>query len=341
MSTQKLRLGLMGFGHIGRQLYHLATQSDDIDIVAIADIGKPEILHYLLASDSIEGIENTLRGNYLVNSKFETRMLQTDRPQEVPWDIFNVDAVIDATGKFESRADMEAHLGNGAPRVLISTLPIDHIDRLIIAGVNDASARAEDRMISVGSATTAALALMLKVISDKFQVQCASVTSVHAYTSDQPLQDYAGKDFRRSRSAAENVIPNALASPQWVEKVLPQFAGKLSGHSLNVPVQKGSLLDLNLVFANEGISVEQINDTMRAAKNNYAGIIDVVEDPVVSSDVIGNRHSVVFDAPGTIKAGKRIIKTLSWYESLGHAARMLDVVRHYAAIDASGDEKCA
>lgn len=341
MTPQKLRLGLMGFGHIGRQLYHLATESDDIEVVAIADIGKPEILHYLLASDSIEGIDNTLEGNYLVNNKFETRMLQTDRPQEVPWDIFNVDAVIDATGKFESKADMQAHLGNGAPRVLISSLPFDHIDRLLIAGVNDASACAEDRMISVGSATTGALALILKVLSDKFEVQCASVTSVHAYTSDQPLQDYAGKDFRRSRSAAENVIPNTLASPQWVEKVLPQFAGKLSGHALNVPVQKGSLLDFNLVFASENISVDDINDTMRAAKENYAGIIDVVEDPVVSSDVIGNRHSVVFDVPGTIKAGTRIIKTLSWYESLGHAARMLDVVRHYAAIDSSGGEKCA
>ncbi|MGI9294401.1 MAG: glyceraldehyde 3-phosphate dehydrogenase NAD-binding domain-containing protein, partial [Pseudomonadales bacterium] len=275
MSNPKLRLGLMGFGHIGRQIYHLATESEDIDIVAVCDIGKPDILHYLLDSDSIDGVENTLQGNYLVNSKFETRMMQTDRPEEVPWDIFGLDAVVDATGIFHSRADMQAHLDNGAQRVLISTVPVDYIDRLIINGINEDSARAEDRMISVGSPTTTALALVLKVLSDKFAVQCASMTTVHAYTSDQPLQDYAGKDFRRSRSAAENVIPNTSQSPPWVEKILPQFAGKLSGHALNVPVQKGALLDLNLVFEREDISVDAINDAMREAKGNYPGAIDV------------------------------------------------------------------
>lgn len=341
MSNQKLRLGMMGFGHIGRQIYHLATESDDIEIAAVSDIGKPEILHYLLDTDSIEGIENTVQGNYLENSKFKTRMLQTDRPEEVPWDVFDVDCVVDATGKFETRADMEAHLGNGAQRVLLATLPDEDIDRLVIQGINEDSARAEDRMVSVGSPTTGALALVLKVLSDKFAVESASMTTVHAYTSDQPLQDYAGKDFRRSRSAAENIIPNTVESPQWIEKIMPQFAGKLSGHALNVPVQKGSLLDLNVIFADEGFSAEDINQTMREATDRYPGIIGIVEDPIVSSDVIGNRHSVLFDTRGTLKAGRRIAKTLSWYESLGHACRVLDVVRQYAEIDRMGGEKCA
>lgn len=336
MSNQKLRLGVMGFGHIGRQLYHLATESDDIEIAAVSDIGKPEILHYLLDTDSIEGIENNINGNYLENNKFRTRMLQTDRPEETPWDVFGVDCVVDATAKFETRADMEAHLANGANRVLLATLPDDDVDRLVIHGINEDSAEVTDRMVSVGSPTTGALALVLKALSDKFAVESASMTTVHAYTSDQPLQDYAGRDFRRSRSAAENIIPNTVESPQWVEKIMPQFAGKIGGHALNVPVQKGSLLDLNLILNEEGFTAEDINQTMREARDKYPGIIGIVEDPIVSSDVIGNRHSVLFDTKGTMKAGRRIVKTLSWYESLGHACRILDVVRHYAKLDGMG-----
>ncbi|MGI9286422.1 MAG: type I glyceraldehyde-3-phosphate dehydrogenase [Pseudomonadales bacterium] len=341
MSDRKIRLGIMGFGQIGRQIYHLVAERDEIEIVAISDIGKPEILHYLLDSASIETPEITLQGNYLVNPKFKTRMMQTDRPAEVPWDLWQVDMVIDATGRFQSRANMQAHLDNGAPRVLISTLPADHIDRLIIPGINEDSASSEDRMLSAGSATTTALGLVLKVLSDRFGIEHASMTSVHAYTSDQPLQDYAGKDYRRSRSAAENIIPNTIGSAPWVEKILPQLAGKLSGYALNVPVQRGSLLDLNIAFESSDVEVEDVNNAMIEAKRAYPGSIDITEDPIVSSDAIGNRHSVLFDLKGTLKGGRRMVKTLTWYESLGHACRMLDVVKRYDAFECIGGETCA
>lgn len=337
MSAGKIRLGLMGFGLIGRQLYQLAAESDDIEIVAVSDIGKPEILHYLLTSGCDELAESlSIEGNYLVNPKFRTRMLQADTPAEMPWDLCEVDCVVDATGKFQSRDNMESHLGNGAKRVILSTLPEEHIDRLIIPGINDTEAQAEDRMISAGSATTAAFALLLKALSAKFQIEYASLTSVHAYTSDQPLQDYAGKDFRRSRSAAENIIPNTVVSTPWIEQLLPDFAGKLSAYALNVPVQKGSLLDVNLVFKDSNVTAEDVNDTMVAASANYPGLIDIAHDPIVSSDVIGNRHSLLFDLKGTLKGGGRMMKTLSWYESMGHAGRILDVVRQYNAIDQGG-----
>ena len=156
--------------------------------------------------------------------------------------------VIDTTHKFQSLNDMQGHLDNGAQRVVISAVPADHIDRLVIPGINEGSASSEDRMVSAGLATMVALALVLKVLSDEMAIEAASLTSVHAYTSDQPVQDYAGKDFRRSRSGAENIIPNTIVSIPWVERVLPSLAGKLGGHALNVPVQKGSLLDLNIVF---------------------------------------------------------------------------------------------
>ena len=330
-----VRIGLMGFGQIGRQLYHLAAARGDTQIVAVSDIGAPEVLHYLLSTDSGQSSSSVLRGNYLVHGTTRTRMLQADRPGEVPWDVFDVDIVIDATNRFKTPTHMQAHLDNGAPRVLISQLPEADIDRLVLVGLNNDSIRIDDRMLSAGSATTEALALTLKILDDAIGVESASMTTVHAYTSDQSLQDYAGKDFRRSRSAAENIIPNSNDSCHWVAQVLPQFAGKLIGFALNVPVQKGNLLDLDLVLADERAGIEEVNAAMVAAVDSYPGLMAVAEDPIVSSDVIGNPASLLFDLQGTIKAGRHIVKVLGWYESLGHANRLLDVVRLYAELDAA------
>ncbi len=330
-----IRIGLMGFGQTGRQIYALASRSDDIEVVAIADIGAPDILHYLLQAEVDDSERYTLEGNFLVCGDQRTRMVAIDRPQEMPWDVFGVDVVIDATGIYRDREDMQAHLDNGAPRVLLRTLPSDYIDRIIVPGINDDQVSADDLMISAGSGTTSALALLLHTLSQQFEIECVSMTSVHAYTSDQALQDYAGSDFRRSRSAAENIIPNSHEAAAWMGEILPQFEGKVITSALNVPIHEGCLLDANLVFADSSITVEQVNDAMRAAAKALPGIVAVAEDPIVSSDVIGNSHSLLFDVPGTIKAGDTIIKTLSWYENLGHAARLLDVVRLYATVNAA------
>lgn len=331
--SKSIRVGIMGFGQIGRQIYELAANSNDVDVVAVADIGKPEILHYLLCSELEQPEGHALQGNFLVNSRFRTRLMRTDQPLEVPWDIFEVDVVIDSTGKFRDRAFMQAHLDNGAPRVLLRTLPTDHIDRIVIPGVNTGAATASDRMISAGSATTSALCLLLNSLSERFQIECGNMTTVHAFTSDQALQDYAGSDFRRSRSAAKNIIPNTHEASLWLGQILPDFDGKILTSALNVPVQEGCLLDVTLVIKDSSVGTEDINEAMRAAALEHPGIIDVVEDPIVSSDVIGNPVSLLFDTKGTIKAGNNTIKTLSWYENLGHAARLLDVVRVYDAID--------
>lgn len=328
-----IRLGIMGFGQTGRQLYDLASLSDDIEVVAIADIGQPDILHYLLCAEVENPERHKLEGNFLVNRRFKARLMPTDLPSEMPWDIFNVDAVIDSTGKFRQRSDMEGHLGNGAPRVVLRALPFDHIDRIVMPGINSEEIHSADRMISAGSGTTTALCLLLHILSEKFEIECASMTTVHSYTSDQALQDYAGIDYRRSRSAAKNIIPNSHDAGLWVGKVLPQFEGKVISSALNVPIHEGCLLDVNLVMADSGVSAEDINNVMRQSAGDYLGIVDVVEDPIVSSDIIGNPHSLLFDTQGTIKAGNNIIKTLGWYENQGHAARLLDVVRLYAKLD--------
>ena len=325
-----IRVGIMGFGQTGRQIYDLASRSDDIEVVAIADIGKPDILHYLLGAEVKNPDRHELQGNFLVNPRFKARLIPIDLPGEMPWDIFDVDAVIDSTGKFSERSHMEAHLANGAQRVVLRTLPSDHIDRIVIPGINGHTVDPADKMISAGSATTTALCLLLNIIGREFDIECASMTTVHAYTSDQALQDYAGSDFRRSRSAAENIIPNSHNGAQWLGQVLPQFEGKVLTSALNVPIHEGCLLDLNLVMQESDVGVEEINNCMRACQDEYQGIVAVVEDPIVSSDVIGNPHSLLFDTQGTIKAGGNTIKTLSWYENIGHAARLLDVVRLYA-----------
>ena len=331
--SRPIRVGIMGFGQTGRQIYELASRSDDVEIVAVADIGKPEILHYLLCSEVNEPQRHELQGNFLVNPRFRARLMQIDRPAEMPWDIFDVDMVIDSTGKYRESSYLEDHLGNGAPRVLLRTLPVDTIDRIVIPGINDATVNVSDRMISAGSATTTALCLLLHVLSQRFDIECGSMTTIHAYTSDQALQDYAGSDFRRSRSAAKNIIPNSHDASLWLGQILPAFDGKILTSALNVPIHEGCLLDVNLVMADAAVSVEDINDAMRAGAADLPGIIDVVEDPIVSSDIIGNPHSLLFDTKGTIKAGNNTVKTLSWYENLGHAARLLDVVRLYNKLD--------
>ena len=336
MSKGKMRIGIMGLGQIGRHLYRLALESDDLEIVAVADIGKAEILHYLLESEDTDGPRCELHGNYLTSDKFRTRMLQIAMPGEVPWDLLSVDCVIDATGRYRRREYLETHLRTGAPRVVLASLPADPIDRVVIPGINEASAVKEDRLVSAGSATTNALALVLHTLDRALGVDWASMTTVHAYSSDQSLQDYAHEDFRRSRSAAQNIIPNSNESAHWVALLLPQFAGKLSGYALNVPVQRGSLLDLNCVMRDAASTVEQVNEAMRKAATEFPRLIGVTQDPVVSSDVIGCRQSLLFDSRATLKAGKNIVKVLAWYETLGHACRVLDVVRHYGLLDQKG-----
>jgi len=339
MAKENIRVGMMGLGHVGRQFYHLALENDDVEIVAVADIGKPEIIEYLLKSDAVDEPPCELRDNYLINKKFRTRMLQLARPGEVPWDVLGVDCIVDATGRYRRREQMEAHLRAGAGRVILASLPAEPIDRLVIPGINESSAVGSDKLISAGSATTNAFALLLHSLDQALGIECASMTTVHCYTSDQSLQDYAQEDFRRSRSAAQNIIPNNNESAHWVEVVLPKFAGKLSGYALNVPVQQGSLLDLNCVMRDESVTVKQVNDAMRAAASGRPDLIAVTDDPIVSSDVIGCRQSLLFDSRATLKAGKKIVKALAWYESLGHACRILDVVRLYSHLGGVGGVK--
>ena len=335
-SQPTIKLGLMGFGQIGRMIYQLAQHQPDIEITAIADIGEPHILCYLLQAELNDPASFRLKGNYLVSPHYRSRMLRTDSPGEVPWDTFGVDLVIEATGQFRDRASLEAHLHAGSPRVLARTLPTELIDRIIVPGINESSINPDDRIISAGSATFGAAALLLQAVTEVAPVDSVSITSIHSYSSDQPVQDYAGSDYRRSRSAAENIIPNTHEAGNWLPNLLPHLEGRVTTSALNVPIQRGSLLDISLAFSDDSITVEAVNDAIRSASHSRPELVQVSEDPIVSSDVIGQSCTVLFDAPGTIKAGSRMIKLLGWYENLGHAARLLDVARLYTEMEAAG-----
>lgn len=330
----KVRIGMMGFGRVGRQIYRLAQQDDRFDIAVISDIGQPQILHHLLTKTMSRMPNVRLDGNYLVSENGRTRMMSADRPMEVPWDVFGVDVVIDVTGKFRSSPDLSPHLENGAPRVITSVLPDNgEIDRVVIVGVNEDQASPEDRIVSAGSASTAASALALKTITDTYPIEHASVTSVHEFTSDQVLEDYAGPDYRRSRSGARNIIPNTTPALTWVPEVLPVVADKITGYAMNVPVQTGSMLDLTVVFQDSGVDVAAVNGLFEAAAKARPDILAVTWHPIVSSDVRGLPHSLLVDLEATLKSGSRLMKVIGWHETLGHAARILDLVALYARLD--------
>jgi glyceraldehyde 3-phosphate dehydrogenase len=244
-----------------------------------------------------------------------------------------VDAVIDCTGKFRDAASMQAHLDNGANRVLLRTLPEDFVHRIVIPGINAEAIQRDDRMLSAGSATTNALCLLLHIVADQLAIDCVSMTTIHSYTSDQSLQDYAGRDFRRSRSAAENIIPNTHEAERWVADILPAFTGKVMTNTLNVPIHSGCMLDANLVLQDATVDAEAFNAVVRKGVTAHPGVVDITDDPIVSSDVLGSTLSLLFDSQATEKAGRHIIKALGWYENRGHAARLLDVVRLYHKLD--------
>lgn len=332
-----IRMGLMGFGLVGRQLYQHSLDHDRFDVVAISDIGRPEILHHLLSKTMGSDVEVRLENNHLVSGRGRARLMTADHPNEIPWDAFGVDLVVDATGRFHSMQELMPHLENGARRVILSKPPVEEIDRVILSGVNEDAASSRDRIVSAGSPTTTATGLALKIITDARAIEYASMTSVHSYTSDQSLQDYAGPDYRRSRSGAENIIPNATPVLDCVQQVLPAVRGKLSAYTLNVPVQIGSMLDLTVAFTDQGVDTEEINALFIEAAQARPELVATVDDPIVSSDVKGCSQSLLVDLQGTMKAGERMVKLLAWHETFGHAKRILEVAGLYADLDSQLD----
>ncbi len=333
--TEPVRVGLMGFGRIGRNVFRQLEDEPAIEVGAISDIADPAALVYLLEFDTIFGRfpgDVTLDEGDLVVDGRRIPMLAGADPGEVDWGAHGVDIVVQATRRHRTLAECRRHIDAGARKVILASTPEDwnEIDTLI-SGVNDEVLGPEDDVIALGSNTSNALAPVLRVLDEALGLDRAMFTVVHAFTNEQRLADVPGGDLRMSRAAAENIIPAATNSPEIVERVLPGLAGRLSGIALNVPVADGSNVDL-VAFVESATTPEAVNEVIRVAAAD-SEIIDYTDDPIVSSDVIGNPHSALWDGQATIIIGGTMVKGIIWFDNgWGYAARVVDVVGRMATL---------
>lgn len=335
------RVAINGFGRIGRAVFRIIAERPDsgIDVVAINDLSDDDILAYLLEYDSVMGRfdqEVEVSDGVMKAGKHEIRMLMERDPAKLPWDELGVDVVIESTGVFRDRASLQKHLDAGAKRVILTVPAKDEIDETIVLGVNDAELDSGDLVVSNASCTTNCLAPLAKVLDDSFGIKKGVMTTVHAYTNDQRLADVPHADLRRSRAATENIIPTTTGAAKAVGKVLPNLAGKLDGMAMRVPVPDGSTVDLVVELERE-VTVEEVNAAIKeAATGDLEGILEYTEDPIVSTDIIGNPHSSIFDASGTQVLGGNMVKVMSWYDNeWGYSNRVVDLIERLAEVIAA------
>lgn len=327
----KTRIGINGFGRIGRSVFRVLNSRDDIEIVAINDIFDKEALTYLLKYDTVMGrfpSEVLLNGDMLKAGQQNVKLIAERVPSELPWGELGVDIVVESTGIFRQREQLEQHLNAGCKKVVLTVPAKDEIDYTVVLGVNDSGLESEHKIVSNASCTTNCLAPMAKVLNENFGIQLGVINTIHAYTNDQRLADVPHSDWRRSRAAAENVIPTTTGAARAVGVVLPELNGKLDGIAMRVPVPDGSVVDFN-VKLNTEVTVDQVNEAVREASKNGSlrGILEYSTLPVVSSDIIGNSHSSIFDAPFTRVIGGNYVKTLNWYDNeWGYSNRVVDLV---------------
>jgi glyceraldehyde 3-phosphate dehydrogenase len=331
-----IRVGINGFGRIGRTVFRILSERDDVEVVAINDLFENEQLAYLLKYDTVMGIfsgEVVVDGDVMRVDGDEIAMIAHRDPADIPWRELGVDVVIESTGVFRQRAPLEKHLAAGARKVILTVPPKEEIDAMIVMGVNDDQLRPEHRLVSNASCTTNCLAPIAKVIDETFGLAEGLITTVHAYTNGQRLADVPHKDLRRSRAAAQNIIPTTTGAARAVGKVLPQLAGKLDGCALRVPVPDGSIVDL-VCRLDAQPSRDEVNGAIRAAaEGKLRDIIEYSEVPLVSCDIVGNPHSAIFDAISTIADSDGWVKVVAWYDNeWGYSNRVVDLLERVAAI---------
>jgi glyceraldehyde 3-phosphate dehydrogenase len=326
-----MKIAINGFGRIGRAVFRILDKEPGIDVIAINDLSEPEALRYLLNYDTVMGgfgRELRYEDGHLVTRHNRTKLLSEKNPQALPWAALGVDVVVESTGVFRKKAQLEQHLGAGAKRVILTVPSADAIDYTVVLGVNEGGLRGEHRIISNASCTTNCLAPMAKVLDEAFGIEEGMINTIHAYTNDQRLADVPHSDWRRSRAAAENIIPTSTGAAKAVGEVLPQLKGKLHGIAARVPVPDGSVVDL---FARLGkpVTVEDIHAAVRsAAAGPLKNILQFSDRPLVSTDIIGNSHSSIYDAEFTQVSGGRFIRVLNWYDNeWGYSSRVCDLLR--------------
>jgi glyceraldehyde 3-phosphate dehydrogenase len=330
-----MRVAINGFGRIGRSVFRVVEQRPDMEVVAINDLFDNDTLRYLLQYDTVMGRfegKLALEGDELVTSGSRARLLAERDPAALPWGELDVDVVVESTGVFRNRESLTKHLEGGADRVILTVPAQDPIDYTVVLGVNDDGLRPEHKLVSNASCTTNCLAPLAKVLDDNFGIEAGIINTVHAYTNDQRLADVPHKDWRRSRAAAENVIPTSTGAAKAVGVVLPQLEGKLDGIATRVPVPDGSVVDL-FVELGRDVGVDDVHAVVREAAESerMRGLLEYTERPVVSSDIIGNSHSSIYDSGFTRVTQGRYAKLLAWYDNeWGYSNRVCDLIARFA-----------
>lgn len=331
-----MKVGINGFGRIGRSVFRILEEVEGIDVVAINDLFDRGALRYLLDYDTVMGPFGkslSLEDDYFVTDKGRVKLLSEQNPADLPWAELGVDVVVEATGVFRKREQLAQHLAAGAKHVVLTVPAKDPVDYTVVLGVNEDGLKPEHQIISNASCTTNCLAPMARVLDEAFGIEEGVINTVHAYTNDQRLADVPHSDWRRSRAAAENIIPTSTGAAKAVGVVLPQLEGRLHGIAARVPVPDGSVVDL-FVKLSKTVSVDDVNAVVRAASetDRLRGILQYSNVPIVSSDIIGNAHSSIYDAGFTGVTADRYLRVLNWYDNeWGYSCRVCDLLARIAS----------
>ena len=331
MST--IKVAINGFGRIGRLTFRALQNKPNVEVVAINDLTNADTLAYLLKYDSVHGrfpgTVSVSADGLVVNGK-TIKILAEKDPANLPWAAHNIDVVLESTGRFVDRAGAGKHIEAGAKRVVISAPAKEKDIATVVLGVNEEILNDSITIVSNASCTTNCLAPMAKVLDDSFGLEKGYITTIHAYTQDQLLQDGPHSDLRRARAAAANIVPTSTGAAKAVGLVLPQLSGKLDGVAMRVPVPDGSLTDLTAILKRD-VTIAEINAAMKAASEGpMKGILEYTTDPIVSSDIVGNPHSCIFDAGQTLVMGN-LVKVVGWYDNeFGYSSRAADLLERLA-----------
>ena len=324
-----VKVGINGFGRIGRLVFRRGLELGDIEFVGINDLTDAKTLAHLLKYDSVHGRFNgdvKVDGNSIIVNGKEIKITAIKDPSELNWGELGVDVVIESTGVFRTQEACEKHITAGAKKVILTVPAKGDIDATVVLGVNEEVLTGDEKVLSNASCTTNCLAPLVKVLNDKYGVVKGLMTTVHSYTNDQRLLDLPHSDLRRSRSAAVSIIPTSTGAAKAIGQVIPELNGKLDGMSLRVPTPDGSITDFVAQLKVE-VTAEEINAAMKeAAEGPMKGVLEYTEDPIVSADIIGNAHSSIFDALSTMVQGD-LVKVVSWYDNeYGYSCRVIDLL---------------
>ncbi|MBZ0199243.1 MAG: type I glyceraldehyde-3-phosphate dehydrogenase [Ignavibacteriaceae bacterium] len=325
-----IKIGINGFGRIGRLVFRRALELGGFDFVAINDLTDAKTLAHLLKYDSVHGKFNgviAVEGDEIIVNGDRIKVTAEKDPANLKWAELGADVVIESTGVFRSKEQCMKHIEAGAKKVILTVPPKGAVDAMVVLGVNDEILNGSETVLSNASCTTNCLAPMVKVLNDKFGVEKGFMTTVHSYTNDQQLLDLPHKDLRRARAAAVSIIPTTTGAATAVGKIIPELKGKLDGFSLRVPTPDGSLTDLVATLKKE-VTKEEVNAAMKeAAEGSMKGILEYTEDPIVSIDIVGNSHSCIFDAESTMVNGN-LVKVVGWYDNeWGYSCRVVDLIK--------------